>query len=414
VIGNRIDIRRGLLIALPVAIGLGIVGPPVWAEARAGVFPPPSNTRSERVLPAPTPSTALRKYEYVFVDGTIFVYDIGNRHRQVTTIVLPQLQGVRGVAGSARTRMLFISYGPDNDAGHGHLLKFDLVAGQVVWDRVYPFGIDSMAISKDGNRIYMPTGELSKGGAWKVLDTRNGDVLDTIPGGRGPHNTVVGFSGRWVYLGPRNDNYLSVASTATNRIVRKVGPLVSGVRPFTVNRRETMAYTTATGFLGFQVSNLKTGRVVYTVPVRGFPWNPSTFAPSTPSHGIALSPDGKRLWVLDAPSSYVHAFDVSRVPAKRPRQVANVPLSQPMIGNESPCSYDCLRDGWLQLSRDGRYLYVGDSGDVIDTRTRKVVAGLPAMRNSRKMLEIWWRNGRPVFVGGRTSMGLVAATGRQG
>jgi hypothetical protein len=30
------------------------------------------------------------------------------------------------------------------------------------------------------------------------------------------------------------------------------------------------------------------------------------------------------------------------------------------------------------------------------------------------MLEIWWRNGRPVFVGGRTSMGLVAATGRQG
>jgi hypothetical protein len=85
-----------------------------------------------------------------------------------------------------------------------------------------------------------------------------------------------------------------------------------------------------------------------------------------------------------------------------------------MIGNESPCSYDCLRDGWLQLSRDGRYLYVGDSGDVIDTRTRKVVAGLPAMRNSRKMLEIWWRNGRPVFVGGRTSMGLVAATGRQG
>jgi len=208
-----------------------------------------------------------------------------------------------------------------------------------------------------------------------------------------------------VYMGPRNDNYLYLASTTTNRTVRKVGPLVSGVRPFTVNGRETLAFTTATGFLGFQVSNLKTGRVLYTVPVTGFPWNPSTFAPSTPSHGIALSPNGKRLWVLDAPSGYVHAFDVSGLPAKRPRQVANVPLSQRMTGDESPCSYDCLRDGWLQLSRDGRYLYVGDTSDVIDTRTRKVVAQLPAMRNSRKTLEMWWRGDRPVFVGTRTSTG---------
>jgi DNA-binding beta-propeller fold protein YncE len=358
--------------------------------------------------------SALKKYEYVFVDQTIFIYDSGNGHRQVDTISLPQLRGVRGVAGNARTHMLFVSYGPDSDAGKGHLLKFDLIAGQVVWDRVYPFGIDSMALSKDGNKIYMPTGENSNGGAWKVLGTRDGDVLGTIQGGRGPHNTVVGSSGRWVYLGPRKDNYLYVASTATNRIVRKVGPLVSGVRPFTVNWRETIAFTTATGFLGFQVSNLKTGRVLYTVPVKGFPWNPSTFAPTTPSHGIALSPDGKRLWVLDAPSSYVHAFDVSRVPARPPRQIANVRLSQPMIGDESPCSYDCLRDGWLQLSRDGRYLYVGDNGDVIDTRTRKLAAWLPAMRNTRKTLEIWWRGGVPVFVGRRTSIGLVAARGRKG
>jgi YVTN family beta-propeller protein len=404
--GNRIDLRHGLLITLLVATGLATSGS-VWARTDAG-------GRSERMLAAPTASPALHKYEYVFVDGTIFIYDIGNRHRLVTTIALPQLQGIRGVAGSARTHMLFISFGPDSDAGRGHLLKFDLVAGQVAWDRTYPFGIDSMAISKDGNRIYMPTGENSNGGAWKVLEARNGDVIATIPGGRGPHNTVVGLSGRWVYMGPRKDDYLYVASTRTNRIVRKVGPLVSGVRPFTVNRRETIAYTTATGFLGFQVGDLKTGRVLYTVPVKGFPWNPSTFAPSAPSHGIALSPDGKRLWVLDSPSSYVHAFDVSRVPAKPPRQVANVPLSQPMVGNESPCLYDCLRDGWLQLSRDGRYLYVGDSGDVIDTRTRQVVAQLPAMRNTRKTLEIWWRNGRPVFVGRRTSIGLTAATSRQG
>jgi DNA-binding beta-propeller fold protein YncE len=235
-------------------------------------------------------------------------------------------------------------------------------------------------------------------------------VLMTVglSAGKGPHNTIVGPSGRWVYLGSRNDNYLYVVNSATDQIVRKVGPLVSSVRPFTVNGRETIAYTTATAFLGFQVSSLKTGRVLYTVPIQGFSWNPHTFGPSAPSHGIALSPGGNRLWVMDAPNSHVHLFDVSQVPLVAPRQIADVRLSLPMTGEESPCAYDCARDGWLQLSRDGRYLYVGDSGNVIDTRTLTIVANLGALRNSRKSLEIWWRGGVPVFAGSRSSVGRVA------
>src|SRR5689334_8803947 len=189
-------------------------------------------------------------YVYVCVGGTIDGYDIANGHRLVDTIPIPRLRGIRGVAGNAGTHMLYVSYGSDTDAGNGHLLAFDLVAGQVAWDRAYEFGIDSMAISRDGSKIYMPTGELSNGALWKVLSARNGDVLGTISGGRGPHNTVMGTTGRWVYLGPRKDNYLYVASTATHQTVRKVGPLYSGVRPFTINKRETIAYTTATAFLG--------------------------------------------------------------------------------------------------------------------------------------------------------------------
>jgi hypothetical protein len=352
-------------------------------------------------------SSKVRKYEYVFVDQTIFVYDTGDRYRLVDTISLPRMRGIRGVAANSRTHMLFVSYGPDSDAGQGHLIKYDLTVRRVVWDRVYPFGIDSMAITRNGKTIYMPTGELSVHGDWKVIRADSGEVIDTISAGKGPHNTIVGPSGRWVYLGPRNDNYLYIASTATHRIVRKVGPMVSGVRPFTVNGRETIAYTTATGFLGFQVSNLKTGRVLYKVPIAGFAWDPRTFGQSAPSHGIALSPGERRLWVMDAPNSYVHVFDVSHVPARAPRQIADVRLSLPMSGQESPCTYDCARDGWLQSSRDGRSVYVGDNGAVIDARTHRIVASLQAMRNSRKSLEIWWRGGLPVFAGSRSSVGYV-------
>lgn len=348
----------------------------------------------------------VHHYLYVFPDGEIDVYDADQAFRQVDSLPLPQARGIRGVAVAAATRMLYVSYGSDSNAGSGHLLKYDLVGRRVVWDRTYRFGIDSMALARGGRTIFMPTGEAATGREWKVIAADGGNVLATITAGSGPHNTVVGASGKWVYLGSPGDDHLWVASTRTYRVTRRIGPLIGGVRPFTVNGRETLAYTTATRYLGFQVSSLKSGRVLFTVPIRGFSWNPGRFAASAPSHGIALSPNEKRLAVIDAPNSYVHVFDVSRVPHRAPRKVADVRISA-MTGNENPCLYDCGRDGWLEWSRDGRLLYVGDAGDVIDTHSWKRVAFVSALRNSRKFLELWWRNDAIVYAGARASTGHV-------
>jgi DNA-binding beta-propeller fold protein YncE len=147
--------------------------------------------------------------------------------------------------------------------------------------------------------------------------------------------------------------------------------------------------------------------VLYTETFPGFTWDSASFAPSAPSHGISLSPDERTVWVIDAPNSTIHVFDVAGLPGRPPRSLANVRLRAPMSGQETPCAYDCTRDGWLQHSRSGRYVYVGDSGDVIDARTFRVVGYLPALRQSRKMLEIDWRNGRPVATTSRQGVGYV-------
>ncbi|HEV2998881.1 MAG TPA: hypothetical protein VGX16_07215, partial [Solirubrobacteraceae bacterium] len=291
--------------------------------------------------------------------------------------------------------------------GTGSLLAYDLIARRVLWRRAYPNGIDSMAIAPDGSRIYMPSGELDPSGTWYVLDAHDGREIGTIQGGAGAHNTVMGLGGRHVYLGGRNHDYLEVADTRTNRVVKRIGPLRSGVRPFTINGRETLAYTTATGFLGFQVGSIRSGRVLYTEGFPGFTWSPAGFAPSAPSHGISLSPDERRLWVIDAPNGYVHVFDVSGLPRRAPRLLANIRLAHPITGLESPCAYDCPRDGWLQHSRDGRLVFVGDSGDVIDARTLRIVAFLPTLRNTRKTLEIDWRGGVPIATTSRQGLGYV-------
>ena len=353
-------------------------------------------------------SGATQHYEYVFPDGQMYVYDMDNAFKLVKQVSIPQTKtGVRGVVFSPQAQAVYISYGGDGDGnGNGSMLAYDLLSDQVMWSVNYPFGIDSMAITPDGKTIYMPTGELSSGNTWNVLDASNGAVVASIAAGAGPHNTIVSLDGTQVYMGPRQDYFLYVASTATNKVIRKIGPLVNTVRPFTINGRNTLAYTTATAFLGFQVSDITNGNVLYTVPIAGFSI-PQNFTPSTPSHGISLSPDEKEIWVMDAANSYVHVFDVSGVPASPPVQVADLPLSRPMTGIENPCYYDCARDGWVQHSRDGRFVFIGDSGDVINTATRQTVTNLDPLYNTRKHIEIDWQNGVPVSSTSRSGVGYV-------
>ncbi len=408
---SRVSSDAGRRFSL-VAAAIAALGALVAFGCAAGASQSASSRASAAAVTGSTPRLtaghAIHHYEYVFPDGSMYVYDIDARQRLVQRVALPGAKGIRGVVASPATHMLYISYGGDGGSnGTGSLLAYDLLGERVLWQRSYPTGIDSMAISPDGGRIYMPTGELDSSGVWKVLDARDGQVIASIQGGSGAHNTVMSLDGRRVYLGGREHDYLEVADTATNRIVQNIGPLRSGVRPFTINGRQTLAFTTATGFLGFQVSSVPTGRVLYTESFPGFGWDPARFAPSAPSHGISLSPDERRLWVIDAPNGYVHVFDVSSLPRRAPRLLRNIRLSHPMSGEESPCSYDCARDGWVQHSLDGRFVYVGDSGDVIDTRSYRRVAYLDPLRNTRKMLEIDWRGGLPVATSSRQGLGYV-------
>jgi DNA-binding beta-propeller fold protein YncE len=399
---------KALVAAVPLAALLVGCGDRA-AYPRAPFWPRRVQIRHEARLllhSAGAPGAAgFHRYEYVFPDREIVVYDIDHGHRLVARWSVPDAHGIRGVAVSPLTRMLYLSVGGNGGAsGTGALIAYDLLGNRLLWKRSFPTGTDSPAITPDGRTLYLPTGERTNDDVWYVVDAPTGHVRTEIHAGPGPHNTIVSPDGRLVYLGPRNSKYLYVASTRTDHLVRRIGPLLPGVRPFTINGAQTLAYTTATGFLGFQVSSIRTGRVLYTVPIRGFRQGRSL---GTPSHGITLSPDSRQLYVIDVPNSYVHLFDVSGVPRRPPRHVADIRLIHRMVGKEQPCGGDCGRAGWLQSSLDGRYVYVGDSGDVIDTRTRRVSGFLPALRDSRYQLELDWRGDVPVRTSSRSGVGRL-------
>jgi hypothetical protein len=153
-------------------------------------------------------------------------------------------------------------------------------------------------------------------------------------------------------------------------------------------------YVTRPGELGVRVYRLDTHRLLAVVKFRGFTWNPR-FGPNPPDHGLSLAPNRPELWVLDAPNSVVHVFDVS---GTTPDPVTDLRLTKPLTGDENPCATDrCARIGSLQPSADGRFVYVGDAGDVFDARTREQITNLEALHQSRLMLEVDWAGGRATF-----------------
>jgi DNA-binding beta-propeller fold protein YncE len=104
-----------------------------------------------------------------------------------------------------------------------------------------------------------------------------------------------------------------------------------------------------------------------------------------------LTPDEKELWLTDAANSRLHIFDATTMP---PKQVKNIKLRD--------------QPGWVTFSIDGTSAYPS-TGDVIDTRTKRIVGTLEdeTGRNvqSEKLLEIVFAGGKPVRAGDQFGIG---------
>ncbi len=294
---------------------------------------------------------------------------------------LPFTDGVRGVDVDPAGGILYISHGSDGGGTTGSLLAWNLATQKIIYDKVYAHSIDQFAFG--GGRIYMPAGVNADSTTWYVVDAADGSELSTEQGGSHPHDTI--FLNGHRYYGGHAASSLVILGTGAG-IVGPSPSSTAGVTPFTVNAAETRVWITWNGYRGFSVGDVATGAIVASVD-----FGPMT---SVASHGITLAPDGSEVYVIDTMNNAVRVYDGTDSPAL----LATIALTHPVFpGNESPCAYDCQHEGWLLHSYDGRYVYVGDSGDILDTRTRQVAGYLPVLANTRHgYLEVQWSNGQSV------------------
>jgi len=328
---------------------------------------------------------------YVTMPGTYYgggapgmiVFDIDQGHRFVKRIKTPDFgQQTKGFCASLASKRMYVS-------STKKLWCFDILAEKMVWEKEYETGCDRMAITPDGKNIYMPSID---GNDWKVIDGHSGAVITRIEVKDGPHNTVCSLDGSYAYLASLKYNKLAIVDTRSNKIVREAGPFSSAIRPFTVNGSGTLCFVNVNGLRGFEIGDLTTGQKLHRVEVPGGKGGGGKHG--CPSHGVALSPDETEIWVTDAPGKSMQIFDATVMP---PKHLAQVELS--------------TEPGWITFSIDGRYAYPS-TGDVIDAKTRRIVATLkdendkPAM--SEKLLEVDFANDDVVRVGNQFGVGRVA------
>jgi hypothetical protein len=316
----------------------------------------------------------------------ILVYDRDHGHRLVKRIpTLPvvagqEVEAVKGICANGRTGRLYLTTTK-------RLLCFDLQTDKILWDKSYEGGCDRPSLTPDGATLYLPTLE---GPAWHVVDAATGDLRATITLNSGSHNTVCGLDGRYAYLAGLKSPLLSVVDTRTQQVVRTVGPFSNVIRPFTVNGRQSLCYVNVNERLGFEVGDIKTGAVLYHVDITGFAKGPVK-RHGCPSHGIALTPDEKELWLSDGFNNRVHLFDLTQTP---PTEITSIPLRD--------------QPGWITFSLDGRFAYPS-TGEVIDTKTRRIMttladeAGKPVQ--SEKLVEVDFAGEKPLRAGDQFGLG---------
>jgi YVTN family beta-propeller protein len=205
-----------------------------------------------------------------------------------------------------------------------------------------------VAVSPDGRKVYVANDGSE---TVSVIDTATNMVIATI-GTRGSVGIAVSPDGGRVYAANLGDQSLSVIDTGTNTVIATV-PV--GVFPYGVVVADKKVYVTnctaqcSSSSPGtVTVLDAVTDKVIATIPV----------APTTNAPGLAVSPDGRKVYVTNEVSDNVPVIDTAT-----DKVIATIPVADSTSSAVSP---------------DGTKVYIPNRGNhvaVVDAATNTVITG---------------------------------------
>jgi YVTN family beta-propeller protein len=232
------------------------------------------------------------------------------------------------------------------------------------------------ASTPDGHYVAVPMRfygkEQSKLGDIDVISMPQGTIVKVLPLPF-PHNCFSSSSNRVLYCESR-------ATGAVYRLNLKTMsfddnfPTGPDPRPFAIAPGGKTLYTALGAFHGFAIVNME-NKEIERVSLSGPP-EPAIcqkYEPNTPTHGVALSADGKELWVTSMDDASLHVYDLATKKWLRPIHTGDCP-------------------NWISVTPNGKYVTVSNCGantvSIIDAHSKKVVADIKVGDVPKRLLAV--------------------------
>jgi DNA-binding beta-propeller fold protein YncE len=313
----------------------------------------------------------------------IIVLDVNDNYRFVKRIPTWDYAGsmspeqVSGVAASPVTNLIYV-------AARGRLGAFDLATDKMVWTTTLDGKCcERPQVTPDG-KIVVVGSDLQD--YWYEVDAATGKFIGKLeaPSSMNSHNLNLSADGKTAFMSP-NNKVMTISDVKTRKIIKTI-EFPDNIRVFVTNKDSSTLYVNNNNLLGFVIADVASGRVTKTVEVTSVNWHakwdvtPRPRIPhGCPSHGIALTPDEKEIWVSDGIFNKIHIFSNTA----DPKEIDTIDTTAGAF--------------WMTFGLDAKYAYAS-SGDIIDIATHKIVGQMKDEYGrsiySEKLLDMTFDNGR--------------------
>ena len=238
---------------------------------------------------------------------------------------------------------------------------------------------NNIAIGKDGRRVYV--GIIQAPGGVDVIDTASLKNVKTLPTKGSIHNAYVTPDGKYVVAGSIAGKTINVFDAQTEQPAWTLD-MDLGVRPMTFSTNPDGStkwiFAQLTAFNGFAVVDFATRKEINRIKNPDLPPGKQEVKEgSDPSHGMAVTSDGKTLVVCSRLNNYLYSYSLPDLKL----------LGSAELGGKGAA--------WVTLTPDGKTAYVANpvtnDVSVVDIKsmkeTTRIAVGFVPKRNTTGVLQ---------------------------